>query len=663
MGQRVTDRVLEEIRSRTDIVGLIGSRVTLKRAGSSFKACCPFHKEKTPSFHVNPVRQTYHCFGCGAHGDVFKFLMTQDGLGFMDAVRQLAEKAGVALDTEVDYAAEERNRLYAIHAELAAFYRRCLRQISQAEPARKYLESRKLGDDIAERFSIGYAPPDRDALVKWGGKHGYPPELLVAAGLLSAPNNEDRPDDYYDRFRGRLMFPIADAQGRVVAFSARILDKSHPAKYVNSPETPIFQKSRVLYALDKARQAIVKNPRREALVCEGQIDVIRCHSSGFDTAVASQGTAFTREHVELLKRYADSVLLVFDGDSAGRKAALRTGGLFLEQGLPVRIACLPPGHDPDSLIRDQGPDAFRERLDAAVSLVAFQVRVLREEERDPDAVDAVNRITRAVFETLALCPQAVLRSHLLHEAATLLHLPPEALSEDLETLRHQLASRPPPAPRAAPAPVAPPPARPATPRADLPSEVELRFCEMLVHHMLDPHGDAAELAGWIEQATPADLLRHVHAHALLDAWRQRRHGQPEAWDALMAADEESRQRFVTTLAGGHMRMEHARDATLRDAVEEMVARLWYERLDGERRQSAAGDQAQENRRLELTLILKDLQRPSTRRRRIEALAGVSRGPAAEATVQAPAQTSSPLPEAAPPPAPEHEHAAEEDVFA
>ena len=270
MSQRVTDRVLEEIRARTDIVGLINARVPLRRMGGSFKACCPFHKEKTPSFHVNPARQTYHCFGCGAHGDVFKFLMTQDGLGFMDAVRLLAERAGVALAIETDYAAEERNTLLTIHAEAAAFYRRCLLQTPEAAVARSYLASRKLPDEIAERFGIGYAPLASDTLLRWGEKHGFQPEMLVAAGLLAPPNRPERPDDYYDRFHGRLMFPICDMQGRVVAFSARVLDpKSHPAKYVNSPETPIFVKSRVLYALDKARSAIVKNPRREALVCEG----------------------------------------------------------------------------------------------------------------------------------------------------------------------------------------------------------------------------------------------------------------------------------------------------------------------------------------------------------------------------------------------------------
>jgi DNA primase len=631
MGQRVTDRVLEEIRARTDIVGLINARVPLRRVGGTFKACCPFHKEKTPSFHVNPARQTYHCFGCGAHGDVFKFLMTQDGLGFMDAVRQLADRAGVVLAVETDYAAEERNQLLAIHAEAAAFYRRCLLQVPEAATARDYLASRKLGSEISERFGIGYAPLAPGTLLRWGEKHDFKPEALVAAGMLAPPNNPERPDDYYDRFRGRLMFPICDVQGRVVAFSGRVLDpKSHPAKYVNSPETPIFVKSRILYALDKARSAIVKSPRREALVCEGQIDVIRCHSAGFDTAVASQGTAFTKEHVELLRKYADSVLLVFDGDPAGRKAALRTGSLFLEAGLPARVAVLPPGDDPDSLLRDKGPEAFRDVLETAVSLTAFQVRTLREEERDPEAVDAVNRISKAVFETLAICPQAVLRSHLLQEAAQLLHLPPGAMEEDLETLRQKIAARPPPAaPRLSSTPAGQPDReigqpdsrtagqpdnRPAT-AAIAASEVELRFCELLIHH-----GEEPAVATLVEALVPQELLAHADARALYQAWRQTHRGEPEALARLSEGGGEGVRRMLARLIRSDPRMAHAREATTCEAAEEIIARLWLAQLKAEHRALAASNNPhEERRRLEIKTRLKVLERPRTPQDRTEAM--------------------------------------------
>ena len=675
MGQRVTDRVLEEIRARTDIVGLINARVPLKRVGSTFKACCPFHKEKTPSFHVNPARQTYHCFGCGEHGDVFKFLMKQDGLVFMDAVRQLAERAGVALAIETDYAAEERNTLLAIHAEVAAFYRRCLLQTAEAALARDYLANRKLDQDIAERFNIGYAPQAPDTLLRWGEKYGYKPEVLVSAGLLAPPNSPDRPDAYYDRFRGRLMFPICDVQGRVVAFSGRILDpKSHPAKYVNSPETPIFLKSRILYALDKARSSIVKNPRREAIVCEGQIDVIRCHSAGFDTAVASQGTAFTKEHVELLCKYADSVLLVFDGDPAGRKAALRTGSLFLEAGLPVRVAALPPGDDPDSLLRDKGSDAFRAVLDAGVSLTAFQVRVLREDERDPDAIDAVNRISKAVFETLAICPQAVLRSHLLQEAADLLHLPPGAMEEDLESLRQKIAARPPPAGprtdrptvgssdrRTAPAfERSVPPADLPTPGAITVSEVELRFCELLIHH-----GEEQEVAALVEAFVPPELLTHADTRALYEAWRRTRRGEPEALTQLADRGSHSARLMLEKLVRGDARMAHAREATMQEATDGLIARLWLAWLEAERRQTQ-----EERRRLEITSILKVLKRPKTPQDLYDALAAertrLASHPRPGAISAPPASVATVPPEAIaadePLPPPESEDLREEDPF-
>jgi len=629
MSQRITDRVIEEIRSRIDLVELIGGRVTLKRAGSSFKACCPFHHEKTPSFHVNPSRQTYHCFGCGAHGDVFKFLMAQDGLGFMDAVRVLAERAGVTLDVETDYAAEARNALYALHAELTSFYIRCLRQTAEAEPARQYLASRKMNDEIIERFGIGYAPKAPDALIRWGAKHQYTPEALVSAGLLAPSQTPERPDDYYDRFHGRLMFPIHDSQGRVVAFSGRILDpKSHPAKYVNSPETMIFQKSRVLYALDKARAVIVKNPRREALVCEGQIDVIRCHAAGFDTAVASQGTAFTKEHVEILKRYADSVLLVFDGDTAGRKAALRTGGLFLEAGLPVRVAALPPGEDPDSLIRDRGADAFREVLDSAVSIIAFQVGALRDEERDPNAVDAVSRVAKAVLDTLVVCPKAVLQDHLLQEAAHLLHLSPDAMTEDLDAARKRLAARPAVSMRStlgaasdrvqsAAAPGSTPLGGNAhqTPRVLKTPDAQMALCELLIHH-----GEEKDVIEWIDRTLPGGVALIPQTQAILDAWRLARQGDAEAFAKLdQHADEGVRQLFAG-LARRESKIHFAREYTPREAAEDIVARLWTEQLKFEHDRLAQNEMPEsEHRRFEITCRLKALQKPQNRNALISAI--------------------------------------------
>jgi len=307
--------------------------------------------------------------------------------------------------------------------------------------------------------------------------------------------------------------------------------------------------------------------------------------------------------VELLRKYADSALLIFDGDAAGRKAALRTGALFLEAGIPVRVAALPPGDDPDSLLRDKGADVFRAALDAAVSLTAFQIRVLREEERDPEAIDAVNRISRAVFETLATCPQAVLRSHLLQEAAGLLHLPADALESDLESLRQKLAARPPPAPRAEAAPRRPP--IPATPPAA--AAAELQFCELLIHH-----GEEPQIAELADNFVPTELLVHADTRAIYEAWQQARNGMQQHLENCGTA---SAQKLLARMVRSDSKMTHAREATTVEAADGLIARLWIVRLEEERRQAT-----DERRRLAITQLLTVLKQPKDRQTLHEALA-------------------------------------------
>ena len=427
--------VLSEIKIRVNIVDLIADYgIDLRRRGNNAMACCPFHKEKTPSFNINGDRGFYKCFGCGESGDVITFVQKMEGISFIDAARKLAERAGVKLEERYDPKAKTRNRLYQIHQELAAFYRRCLLQTREAQAARDYLQARDLMGEIGERFGIGYAPESQTALLGWAQHHGFSPDELVAAGLLAPPRNPG--DRYYDRFHGRITFPICDAQGRVIAFSCRLLaERKNTGKYVNSPETDIFKKAHTLYALHLARANITRAVPRRAIVCEGQVDVIRCHACGFETAVASQGTAFTPDHVTLLRRYADSADLVFDGDKAGIKAALRTMGLFLAQGIPVRIVSLPPTEDPDSLLRSQGADAFRACLDAAEDPAPYLVRRLREQEAAPNAMDAVMRVARAAVTTVLDCPEPVLTAKFLQDTADALHLPVSTLEQDLETLR------------------------------------------------------------------------------------------------------------------------------------------------------------------------------------------------------------------------------------
>ena len=381
MAGTISKRALEDIRFRTDIVELIGSYFDLKRSGSTFKALCPFHKEKTPSFHVNPQRQIYHCFGCGAGGDVFAFMMQQEGVPFMTAVKMLAQRAGIQLEIEEGSGeTSHKTELYEIHRRVAELYHKALLERESAAGAREFLEKRKISSETIESFFIGYAPDRWDAVLKWAMRKKYSLEQVERSGIIMRKSGKEGGNKgFYDRFRNRIMFPVFDEQGRIIGFSARTLEeKAAGAKYINSPETPLFAKSRILYALDKARRHIVDE--REALVCEGQIDVIRCHQAGFETAVAAQGTAFTEDHVRILRRYADSVCIVFDRDKAGQNAAVKTASLCISAGLAVRVAMLPQGEDPDSFILSRGSDAFRKILENAGSAVEFQVKTLGEEQ-------------------------------------------------------------------------------------------------------------------------------------------------------------------------------------------------------------------------------------------------------------------------------------------
>ena len=531
MAFSVPESTIEEVKARIDLVDLISSYgVQVRRAGSSYKACCPFHHEKTPSFNIQPDRGFYHCFGCGESGDAIKFVQRQEGLTFIEALKKLAEKCGVAIEEKEDPQAGLRKRLLAVHAELAAFYHRCLKEAKEAQRAREYLKSRALDGEVAEDFQIGYAPVSSAAMLKWAAKYNFKPEDLTAAGVLLPPRYDG--GSWYNRFAGRLVFPVRDKMGRTVAFSCRTLEtdktKMRGGKYVNSPDTVIFKKSEIVYALDKASPHILGAPRREAIVCEGQIDVIRCHACGFKTAVAGLGTSFTKEHVQLLKKSADSVVLVFDADGAGLKASLRTGGEFLSVEMPVRVATLPEGEDPDSLLRTQGQEAFQTRLDAAESITAYQIRMLRARENNPSSIDAVTRISRAVLETIALCPSAVMQASLLAEAARMLGLPVTALETDLKagakSPKISSGMRRPESPEQGASPSV---VQPAEPTVQASAEVkpvtiqtlvgppprELALCGFLFKH---EHDDA--LAALMVECAPSELFAHEFTKAFVRAW-------------------------------------------------------------------------------------------------------------------------------------------------
>ncbi len=371
----VSQSTLEQIRAANDIVDVIGAHMPLKRNGANFVCLCPFHKEKSPSFNVNPSRQIFRCFGCGKGGDVFSFVKEYENLDFMDAVRRLAERARIPLEMDNDPAARDqrsiKDQLLKLHEAITQRWQQCLAGEAAGQVARDYLERRGVPPEAVREFRIGAAPEAWDDTVNWAKSKGFAPELCETAGLILRRDS----GGWYDRFRGRLMFPICDEQGRVIAFSGRVLQGDEKqAKYVNSPETPIFSKGRVLFGLDKAKRAILDAGK--AILAEGQLDTIACHAAGIRNVVAPQGTAFTADQARVLKRYVDEVVLCFDGDKAGRNAVIRALDPLLAAGLAIRVASIPPPDDPDSWIRAHGAESFRSLLDRAQGVFDFHLQGL-----------------------------------------------------------------------------------------------------------------------------------------------------------------------------------------------------------------------------------------------------------------------------------------------
>jgi DNA primase len=368
---------LEQIAAANDIVDVIGSYFPLKRAGSAFKALCPFHQEKSPSFTVSPQRQRYHCFGCGEGGSVFDFVAKYESVDFPTAARRLAERAGIRIVEQErspgeDRALQLRKRLLALHQQAAEWYHQTLLTAPEAKPARHYLRKRGLTGEVAQRWKIGFAPEGWDIFGKWAAAQDFSRDEIIQSGLVSQRDAENPQSDYYDRFRDRVMFPICNDLGEVIAFSGRVLTSdAQAAKYVNSPETPIFKKGDILFGLHMSKRALIE--QKCAIVLEGQIDLITAFEAGVRNVVASQGTAFTDKQARILKRYSEEVILCFDADLAGRKAAEKLLPALLGLELGVKVLELPPGEDPDSLIRKDGAEAFTARVDVAKDYFDYQI--------------------------------------------------------------------------------------------------------------------------------------------------------------------------------------------------------------------------------------------------------------------------------------------------
>ena len=437
----IPEPVLEQIRQHNDVVEVIGSYFPLKRAGVNFRALCPFHKEKTPSFNVNPQKQIWHCFGCGAGGDIFTFVMKYENLDFVAAVRRLAKRGGIKLEYEEhagDPGRDLKESLLKLHDLASNFFHHNLMKEPGAAVAREYLKKRGITSETAKKWRLGYAPDAWDGLIQYAAGKKFTAEMLATGGLAL---ERDRGGGYYDRFRGRLMFPIGDEQGRAVGFSGRILteEKDQP-KYVNSPETPIFQKGRILFALDKAKRAIIDE--KYAIVCEGQIDTISCHEAGIENVVAPQGTALTEQHARILKRYAEEVVLMFDADAAGQNAIVRSAEPLWEAGVVTRVAVLPPGHDPDSFVKAFGAEKLKMLVTKGPSFFIYLLgRVCQ--QHDPRSDRGKLQIAKEVAEWLARIPTPILRATYAQQTAKRLDISEETLRKEVARLTGSRRNRSP----------------------------------------------------------------------------------------------------------------------------------------------------------------------------------------------------------------------------
>src|SRR5882724_1382261 len=439
----IPSETIEQIAAANDIVEVIGSYFPLKRAGSNFKALCPFHQEKTPSFMVSPNRQTFHCFGCGAGGSVFRFVVDYEHVDFPTAVRKLAARAGITVVEksggrgagDEERQRELRQRLLKLHAEAAQWFHENLIKREVGKVARGYLRSRGITVEIAKRWQLGYAPDEWDAFGSWARSRGYDVRDLIASGLIKVKDDSDPTGSQrsvsaqgaahatasYDRFRGRIMFPICNDVSEVIAFSGRLLqDEEGAAKYLNSPETALFRKGSVLFGLDKSKRALIEADC--AVVCEGQLDLISLFESGMTNVVAPQGTAFTEAQARILKRFVNEVVLCFDADAAGQKAAERSLDALLQNDLIVRVAEMPPGQDPDSLIRRDGKDEFEKRIAGARNFFDYWI------EREVGIVDlsslgAKMELARKLADTVSRVHDSLMKSEVSNKISARLGIP------------------------------------------------------------------------------------------------------------------------------------------------------------------------------------------------------------------------------------------------
>jgi DNA primase len=524
---------LEQIRAASDIVEVINSYLPLrKRVGANFVALCPFHKEKTPSFSVNPHRQIFHCFGCGKGGDVFTFVREYEHLSFIEAVRRLAERARIPLEFEQTPAQQQarflKETLWQLHEQIAQRWQQALANDAAGQIARDYLAKRRVPEQAVRLFRLGYAPDAWDDTVNWAKSKGYDLAVVEQAGLIIRKEGETR---YYDRFRGRLMFPICDEQGRVVGFSGRVLaGDEKTAKYVNSPETPIFTKGKVIYGLDKSKRALLDVGA--AVVCEGQLDLIACFMAGVTNVVAPQGTALTADHCRVLKRYVEEVVLCFDSDTAGQNATARALDDLLASGLAVRVAAVPAPHDPDSFIKEQGAEAFVELLRRAEGFFDYLLNRLCA-VNDITTDRGRNTVVRAMAEAVAKTGNAVLADTYAQKTALRLGVAADAIRAEFKRIPRQPAPSSPPE-------AASPASPPATATPLSPQERDLLKLLLRDDNLVPWAAEHLDVK-WLQHPLARRIVERRLAACVAGTWRG-----PAAFAALLGEFEEpAAQRLIT----------------------------------------------------------------------------------------------------------------------
>jgi DNA primase len=438
--ERIPEDLIEKVRSASDIVDVISDYVPLKKQGRNYFGLCPFHGEKSPSFSVSPDKQIYHCFGCGAGGNVFSFLMNIEGYSFVEAVNNLGKKSSIELpQIQQDLSAkgnDEKRAMSEIHELLAKLYHHCLLHTKQGRPALDYLENRGFTRESIERFQIGFAPDSWETAVHFFQKRGLDLSIAEKAGLIGKRQSDGKP---YDRFRNRVMFPIWDRTGTVVAFGGRVLDDGEP-KYLNSPESKIFQKGKTLYGLNLSRAEM--RQKQHAVVFEGYVDTIAAYRAGVTNGVATLGTSLTEDHAAILKRNVQSVTICYDSDRAGVEAAFRAAEILGKQGCTVKISQMPDGMDPDDYIVKFGSESFqKDIIGASLTVMAFKIQYYRRGKNLRDEGERMLYIEEIINE-IARLPKAVERDHYLRQIASEFNLSLDALKQQQnQTFRQQQRSK------------------------------------------------------------------------------------------------------------------------------------------------------------------------------------------------------------------------------